>query len=143
MCWAKPAFRRLWESSYARVAAAVIVILIGYLLLVTYFVNSYTSRLDSLRRAELQRIAQIGLGAIEPYRSSEAPDNSIYSSLEARRQGAAIVRELTARYQLGDNYLFMIAYDGVSLVQPVKPEEEFTNQWDLQDPNGTYIVREA
>lgn len=137
-----PALRLLWENSYARVTLAVMIILAGYLLLVTYFVNSYTARLDDVRQAELRRIAQIGVGAIAPYRYSASPHDSIYSATEARQQGAAIVRELTDRYQLGGNYLFMITYDGVSLVQPFEPQKEFTSQWGLQDANGKYFVRE-
>ncbi|MEB2288004.1 MAG: cache domain-containing protein [Anaerolineae bacterium] len=137
-----PVLRVLWENSYVRVTLAVMVILAGYLLLVTYFVNSYTARLDEVRQAELRRIAQIGVGAIAPYRYSAAPHDSIFSATEARQQGAAIVRELTDRYELGENYLFMITFDGVSLVQPFERQREFTSQWDLQDANGRYFVRE-
>ena len=36
----------------------------------------------------------------------------------------------------------MSAYDGTMLVQPYEPEKEGMNQWDLQDSNGKYIIRE-
>ena len=42
----------------------------------------------------------------------------------------------------GWNYIFMSSYDGVFLVQTISPELEMTNQWDLQDSRGLYIIRE-
>ncbi len=42
----------------------------------------------------------------------------------------------------GKNYVFMSSYDGIMLVQPYEPDREMTNQWDLRDVRGTYIIRE-
>ena len=36
----------------------------------------------------------------------------------------------------------MSSYDGIMLVQPFEPQLEGTSQWDLQDTDGTYIIRE-
>ncbi len=134
---------RSWlENSYIRVVIMTLLILAGYLLLMTYFVNSYTDRLDDLRKAELKRIVQIGLDEIEPYRYGESPEGSIYSPTAARQEGASRVREATRKYNLGENYLFMATYDGVYLVQPFQPEKEYTDQWNAADARGTHFIQD-
>ncbi len=131
--------RSLLESTYARLALAVLIILAGYTLLLVYFVNSYTARLYEVHSAELRRIVDLGLAALEPIRAN--PET--YGSMEqARREGAITLRELTYRYRLGENYLFMGTTAGVTLVHPWDRSLEMSNGWDLTDSHGTYYVRE-
>lgn len=128
------------ESSYSRLIIAVGLIALGYFLLVFYFVHSYTDRLYEVRKEELRRIVELGMAALDPLREETAAGQR--STEQARREGAIMIRDLTHRYRLGENYLFMGTDSGLMLVHPYEPEIEFTNQWDLTDSRGTYIIQD-
>lgn len=53
-----------------------------------------------------------------------------------------LVRRMTYYDEFGPNYIFMSSYDGTMLVQPFEPAKEGTNQWDLKDAHGKFIIRE-
>lgn len=64
------------------------------------------------------------------------------SADEARNLIAVKLRHMTYSDVYGKNYIFMVNYDGVILVQPYQPWLENTNQWNMQDTNGLYLIRE-
>jgi len=130
----------LLESSYVRVSIALFLILVGYLLLFTYFVNSYTNQMYEFRRQELRRLVEIGLNAIQPVREQQRRGK--ISAEQARAMGVDLIRRMTYTTGLGNNYLFMSSYTGEMLVQPFEPEKEGTDQWNLVDVRGKYIIRE-
>ena len=121
--------------------AAFVIILAGYALLLAFFLNSYSERLIEAQRAELQRIVDLGLNELEPLRDEEL--SIPFSSREQIRREASIrLRQLTYRYRLGENYLFMGTMEGVILVDPYQTELEFTDQFHLTDSNGKAFVQE-
>lgn len=61
---------------------------------------------------------------------------------EARSKIAEKLRRMTYSDVYGENYVFMVSYDGVILVQPYQPWLENTDQWNKQDTNGLYLIRE-
>ncbi len=61
---------------------------------------------------------------------------------EAIRQIRQLLRNMTYKDQDGNNYVFMSSYNGIMLVQPFEPAKELTNQLDLKDVNGLFIIRE-
>jgi signal transduction histidine kinase len=128
------------ESSYMRLVIAVALITLGYFSLLFYFVNSYTERLYEVRKEELRRIVELGMAALDPLREESAGGQR--SMEQTRREGAILIRDLTHRYRLGENYLFMGTDTGLMLVHPYEPGMEFTNQWDLTDTQGTHIIQE-
>lgn len=129
----------LFESSYTRVVIAVVLIALGYFGLVAYFVNSYTERLYEVREEELRRVAELGLAALDPLRDGADPTRSME---QYRRDGAIVIRDLTHRYRLGENYLFMATNSGMILVHPYEPTIEFTNQWNRTDERGNLIMQQ-
>lgn len=136
----RPGLAALLEGSYARVVIAVVLIALGYFALVAYFVNGYTERLYEERKNELRRIVELGLAALDPLR--EASDDPSKSMEQYRREGAILIRDLTHRYRLGENYLFMGTTSGLMLVHPYEPELEYTNQLAMTDARGDLIVQE-
>lgn len=66
----------------------------------------------------------------------------VLSREEAIRNLVNTLRNMTYTDKYGDNYMFLITYDGNILVQPFQPELEGTDQWDMQDVNGKYLIRE-
>lgn len=128
------------ESSYVRLAIAVVLVALGYSLLTLYFINTYTERLYDVRKEELRRIVELGLAAVDPLRGPNADEN--LSMEQARREGAILIRDLTSRYRLGENYLIMGTTSGLMLVHPYHPELEFSNQWNITDANGKPFMQE-
>ncbi|MFP3853424.1 MAG: cache domain-containing protein [Anaerolineales bacterium] len=130
-----------FKGSLGRLVAAFAIILAGYALLLSFFLNSYSERLVAAQRSELQRIVDLGLNELEPLRDEELT-HPFFSREQTRREAAIRLRELTYRYRLGENFLFMGTLEGVILVDPYRTEMEFTDQSHLTDSNGKAFVQE-
>ena len=114
---------------------------IGAFLLISWRqTNALIERTGQLYQDSLTHIVTMARHAVNPlleeYRSGAIGRD------EALRKVRALVRSMTYEDRDGKNYVFMSAYDGTMLVQPFEPEKEGSPQWDLQDANGFYIVRE-
>jgi PAS domain S-box-containing protein len=118
-----------------------LLITIGMTLFINAWVNDTIEAEKSQQRANLVRMLTLVQSSIEP-------------DMQEIRQGkidpaAGIqlirhhIRQMTFSDENGPNYIFMGKYDGTLLVQPFQVELEGTNQWDLQDANGVYIVRQV
>lgn len=104
----------IFQSTYARVAIGMVLILIGYLLLYSYFGISSTDRLYDFRRQELKRLTYVGVNMIQPLL-----DQQRRGEITAD-QALAIGRDLIGRmkyiYGLGASNLFMGSDSGEMLV---------------------------
>ncbi len=139
--------RRFIPSSFfsrgmVRVAGALLLVIAGFGFVTAYFIRSNTDRILEVRKQELIRIVDLGLAAIEPFRDLSGDSSSYQSVEQLRRNGAVTLRDLTYRYRLGDNYLFMLTYDGLILVNPFDREQEFTNQLGQVDARGKAYIQE-
>lgn len=111
-----------------------------FLLLSRQYTDLLRSRAEMQYGRSIVKIVSLARNAVEP----------ILNDMRAGRTGRAetierirpLIRSMTYADQDGANYVFMHTYDGIMLVQPFEPEKENTNQWDLRDVNGFYIVRE-
>ncbi len=112
---------------------------IVFIMLSVNLANQYMKKIEEQRLTHLKQMVQIAINSIEPvlarYRSGELGKEE---TLEKVRN---LVRSMTYSDHIGDNYIFMGAYNGIMLVQPSDTENEMTNQWDLQDDSGLYIIR--
>lgn len=127
------------RSSFRIIVAWVVTVLAVILLNVVSSIQ-ITRGMIELRKQELRRLVTLGLNSVEPIR------RDYREGLLARDDALTAVRD-TIRLLIFDdpetrNYLFMSAYDGTMLVQPFEPEKEGTDQWNLKDSRGTYIIRE-
>jgi len=112
----------------------------AFLIVSQLYMKSLFDRVEIQQREGLIQILSIARNAIEPVlikvRSGEV------SSEEAIRQIRPLIRSMTYTDQYGKNYIVMSAYDGTTLVHPFEPSKELTNEWELKDVNGLFIVRE-
>ncbi len=92
-----------------------------------------------LRKKELKRLVTVGLHSIENYRNDYAA--GLLTKEKTLELITNHVRSLTYDDELQPNYLFMSSYDGIMLVQPFEPEKEGSNQWNLKDSDGGFIIR--
>ena len=105
-----------------------------------HWTNTLFVNVEMQHRQSLQQIVSIARSAIAPLMQDVRAGK--ISPGEARSRIRSLVRTMTYADQYGRNYIFMSAYDGTMLVQPFEPEKELTNQWDLRDTNGLFIIRE-
>jgi PAS domain S-box-containing protein len=120
----------------------VLTILVG---IGVYFIfNQWTKtilvRQDEHTRMDLIKDVQLARKVIDPIL------HDVRNGALTREQGTFaaqnMLRRMTFTDKYGDNYIFLGLNDGTLLVQPLLPQLENTNQWDLQDVNGIYIFRE-
>ncbi|MCE5335957.1 MAG: cache domain-containing protein, partial [Desulfobacteraceae bacterium] len=102
--------------------------------------NSLFERVEKQYHQDLVNIVTVARNAVEPVLTDLRIGE--IGREEAIRRIRALVRTMTYRDEYGDNYVFMSSFGGEMLVQPFEPMKESTNQWDLQDANGVYIIRE-
>jgi PAS domain S-box-containing protein len=111
-----------------------------FLLIYQGWMNSLFDHVESHYRQSLIQIVSVARNAVEPIlidvRSGKLTRG------EALNRMRALVRTMTYADQYGNNYIFMSSYDGTMLVQPFEPAKELTNQWDLKDGHGVFIIRE-
>lgn len=111
-----------------------------FLLAYQQWMNSMLAGTEAQRRQNLIQIVSIARNAIEPILSKIRSGE--LNAAEGLEQVRNLVRTMTYEDQYGHNYVFMSSYNGIMLVQPFEPDKEMTNQWDLQDVHGVYIIRE-
>ncbi len=114
---------------------------IGMLFIVyQHWMNSQFELVEIQHRQNLVQIVSIARNAVEPV-LTKVRSGKVRPG-EALKHVRALVRTMTYKDQYGNNYVFMSSYDGVMLVQPFEPAKEMTNQWDLTDTHGLFIIRE-
>lgn len=131
---------RFPSTSAIRVILAMAAVVIALLVLVSFFSVQLKESIIELRRQELRRLVSLGEGSIEPV--LEDLHSGELSREEALEEVRTRVRKLTYQDPFTENYLFMSSYEGEMLVQPFESEREESDQWNLQDSHGLYIIRE-
>lgn len=134
-----------YKLSFLAKPLAMIILLIllsvgTFIIVSQYYMNILFERSEKMFRQELVNIVSVGRNSIEPV-LSELRSGHITRETAINRI-RHIVRNMTYMDQDGRNYIFMSSYEGIMLVQPFEPAKELTDQWDLQDVNGLYIIRE-
>ena len=116
------------------ILALIFFILFGYL---TF---RYVHLTEEQRLQQMKQMVQLARNTIEPIVQKYRLNNITAETavVEVRN----IVRRMTFNDPNGANYIFMSSYDGIMLVQPFEPEKEMTDQWNLRDDNGIFIIRE-
>lgn len=112
-----------------------LVIVVAYFVIYQYFKNSEIGRY----KQTLRQTIEIAINSLEPIRD-EVRTGAITPD-QGMEQMAVVIRRLTYTDDYGPNYIFLVDYSGVIVVNPFLPEREGTNQWDMQDQNGKYIIR--
>jgi len=127
------------QSITNRIILVGFVLGIIFILLSIYMANQYMKKIKEQRIANLNQMIQIARNAIEPtliqYRAGELKKDETIENVRN------LVRRMTYHDHVGSNYIFMSTYKGIMLVQPFEPLKEMTNQWNLKDDYGIYIMR--
>lgn len=122
------------------IAICSLLLIAGELLISQYVSSEFSESMQNQRKSSVSKMVRLA------YNSIKSIVNDVQSgkidSAAARAEITDLVRNMTYEDEYGKNYIFMSSYDGIMLVQPFEPQKEGSNQWDLQDSNGRYIIRE-
>lgn len=122
--------------------------ILGGTLIVTFFLfflfyhlsDTYFDRAVQDRKLSMIQLTMLARNVIDPV-VVEVRSGRL-SMEEGRQRVRKLVRRMVYNDETGENYIFMSTYEGVMLVQPFEPEKEMSNQYDLKDSRGKYIIRE-
>jgi len=90
------------------------------------------------RMALVRTVVEAGASIIDDYRKDV--DSGALDEDTAKTMALKAVRAI--RFEGGNNFVFVQDLSGKILAMGPRPELEGTNNWDLQDSDGTYLVRE-
>lgn len=120
----------------------VLTILVG--IGVFFIFNQWTKtilvRQDEHTRMDLIKDVQLARKVIDPILYDVR--NGVLTREQGTSAAQIVLRRMTFTDKYGENYIFLGLNDGTLLVQPLIPQLENTNQWNMQDANGKYIFRE-
>ncbi|MGE5677705.1 MAG: diguanylate cyclase domain-containing protein, partial [Pseudomonadota bacterium] len=123
----------------ALIASQVIAIFYQY-----FFSNSINTRLreeiESQARESSYRIVHLAYNSV--LHIIEDQRAGLLSKEQARQSICEVIKKFVYTDENGQNYVFMSSYDGIMLVQPFEPEKVGSNQLELKDADGKYIIRE-
>ncbi|WP_395404496.1 methyl-accepting chemotaxis protein [Pseudoduganella sp. UC29_106] len=91
----------------------------------------------SERMADLSNIDDAGIGVLKLY--GERAASGAMTKQAAQAEAIAVIKNM--RYAK-DGYITIVTGEGVSLMNPVKPETDGKNVLDFKDPNGTYLYKD-
>lgn len=128
---------KLWIIALLTIQAVVI----SYQYFFSYRINSrLREEIESQTRESSYRIVHLAYNSI--LHIIDDQHAGLLSKEEARQSVCEVIRKFVYTDENGQNYVFMSSYDGIMLVQPFEPEREGTNQLELKDANGKYIIKE-
>jgi PAS domain S-box-containing protein len=98
------------------------------------------------RETEIQKIRNSLVQLVDLATNSIEPDildlrAGKISVPQARSIISGKLRHMTFMDLYGENYIFLADYQGNILVQPYQPELENTNQWEMKDVNGEFLIQ--
>ena len=129
-----------FRAPLIRLAASIIIISGSTMAVLIYWSNEFFDTTIKLHQESLRHMVRLSRNSIS-HIITNVHEGTMTRS-EGIRRVRSLVRKMVYRDHYGINYIFMSAYDGTMLVQPFEPEKEMTNQWNLRDIYGTYIIRE-
>lgn len=121
-------------------AVCSLLLIVCELYISQYVTSEFSKSMLDQRKSSVSKMVHMAYNSIKPI--IDDVHNGRIDSEAARAELASLVRRFTYEDEYGKNYIFMSAYDGTMLVQPFEPQKEGSNQWNLQDSNGRYIIRE-
>ncbi|HEX2172713.1 MAG TPA: histidine kinase, partial [Dehalococcoidia bacterium] len=129
----------LSESSQTRVITAVCLLLVGYLALFSFFMNTHNEALYEARRQEIQRLVEMGLNTLEPVR--ERQRRGEISVDEARAEARDLVRRMHFTSEGGDTSFFLGTFTDQPIVLTPESGTEDAAPPERLDPDGRRFVQ--
>ena len=129
--------KKLWIVIFAAISLIIAFFQLFFSQAIT---SDFSTHMREQRMNSVNKMVHLAHNSVKPViEKARAGEISVE---EARETVSDFIRNMTYEDEFGPNYIFMSSYEGTMLVQPFEPEREGSNQWDLKDANGKYIIRE-
>ncbi len=141
----KPSSRTIADTQTIYRKAILQIIVVASLIAIGILAVFYLLTRQIIQTEELQtktaliQLVTIAKTSIDPI-LARVKDGSITVE-QGQMESRAIIRRMVYQDSYGANYIFMSTYDGIMLVQPFSPELEGSNQINLTDIYGKYIIQ--
>lgn len=122
------------------IAACSLLLIASELLISEYVSSEFSNTMLNQRKNSVSKMVHLAHNSIKPILDDLHAGR--IDTAAAREEITELVRHMTYEDEYGKNYIFMSAYDGTMLVQPFEPDKEGSDQWDLKDSYGRFIIRE-
>ena len=135
------------DESKENIRFAVIqTLIVTGLILIAIAIGS-TYWIKSTKNNEINKIKADLIQSVDIARNSIEPDLELMRSgkLSYEEGLSAVVDRLshmTYTDLYGQNYIFLVNYEGYIMVQPYQPWLVNTNQWEMKDINGLMLIQE-
>src|SRR5262249_10101555 len=128
-------FRAL-NRVFTRILLLVIFALAALMAVAAFVIGQSADLLFEQKKAAIKHIVEAATALAASYerRAAAGEMTSEQAQAEAKRAIGAI------RYSGGKEYVFVLDYDGIILVHPLKPEGIGTNHIGDRDPPGRYSI---
>ncbi len=129
----------IYRKAIIQILVIASLIAIG-ILVVFYFLTNQIIQTEELQtKTALVQLVTIAKTSIDPI-LARVKDGSITVE-QGQMESRAMIRRMVYQDSYGANYIFMSTYNGIMLVQPFSPELEGSNQINLTDIYGKYIIQ--
>lgn len=122
-----------------RTLGAVLVMLAGFGIAVSIYVQAFAEDIYSARKQGLENIVSLAKNSIEPV-LAETSSKKLTTG-EARLKATDVINQFVYYNQGVANYVFLTTYEGYILVEPPFPEAVGTYQMQRRDAYGTPVTR--
>lgn len=123
-----------------RISLTMFTIVGGCMLIALIFIDYSVDMLYQAGKNESKHLVQVAYNSIKPLIDRQKEGG--LSKDEALNRAIKMLRKMIYIDQFGDNYIFMSDYSGTMLVQPFEPDLQGSNQWNMQDARGNYLIRD-
>jgi methyl-accepting chemotaxis protein len=122
---------------FIKIQAIVAILIIALIAMVGFAARSEYNRMLEGRVTQNRSVLEIALGLVSLHQKAEAEGKI------TREEAVDRFRQELNTVRFGENYyLFVYGMDGTVVIQPMQPEAEGTNRWDVRDPTGRYMFRD-
>jgi methyl-accepting chemotaxis protein len=122
---------------FSRILVLVLLALGALLAVGLFVINESRNNLYEQKKSDIRHVAENAMTLVADYdkRASAGAMSRDQAQAEAKKAINAM------RYE-GNNYVFVLDFNGLIVVNPAKPETVGESRWDTKDPEGKFYIRE-
>jgi PAS domain S-box-containing protein len=116
-----------------------LIVMVGIMLFSNLWMKSTVNTEKQKIESNLIQIMTLARNSIEP--DIVLFRNGTFTRDDALMSISIKLRNMTYSDKYGENYIFLVTNEGKILVQPYQPWLENTDQWNMQDDKGVYLIQ--
>ncbi len=127
---------------YAIIQTITLMVLVGVgvILLFQLWTRNVLQQQTTILQNDLVRDVTVARNMIDPV--IQDIRDGVLTQEQGEEEAREILRRMAYPSKYEDDYIFLVKFDGMVLVQPFSPEAEMVNAWDILDEQGKYPIRD-